>query len=430
MRNLLIILLAVQFFSCRKTDLSLAPPREEDIMSTTESIVQALVGIKYRFAVNGIHGNGVVFNTITANGFTTGEIALKAGSNQDFNQLSAGRNAIAPNNALLTNLWANCLLINSTAKKLKESTFKVVKDSAVLYQLIKYIHLYQALSIGTLAGFWQYIPIETGAEASFVTRNQALLYAVKLLDSAAALPLTTSALSGAMGNEINLRNSLLAISARYSLMLGDSAAIFYEAAKQKASQVALSSRSVFVFNLQNQNPLYRSGFTSASGYLAKADFGLPVSLAFTRGDGRDTFYTRGSAFSGYGFGRSDFDSIPLYLPGEMLLIQAEVHTRQGNLANAKQFLDQVLTKRNVNDAFRVGAGLTPYTVPQDSSSLMTQVYRNRCIELYMTGLKLEDARRFKRPEPASSAAESNRLWYPYPSQERNGNSKTPPDPSI
>ena len=56
--------------------------------------------------------------------------------------------------------------------------------------------------------------------------------------------------------------------------------------------------------------------------------------------------------------------------------------------------------------------------------------RQRCIELYMSGMKLEDSRRFGRPGPNDAGAERSRNFYPYPTVERDNNSNTPADPPI
>ena len=48
----------------------------------------------------------------------------------------------------------------------------------------------------------------------------------------------------------------------------------------------------------------------------------------------------------------------------------------------------------------------------------------------MSGLKLEDNRRFARPEPPTNATERSRNFYPYPFVERDNNPRTPADPSI
>ncbi len=48
----------------------------------------------------------------------------------------------------------------------------------------------------------------------------------------------------------------------------------------------------------------------------------------------------------------------------------------------------------------------------------------------MSGLKLDDSRRFGRPGPTDADAERNRNFYPYPTVERDNNPNTPADPVI
>ena len=59
------------------------------------------------------------------------------------------------------------------------------------------------------------------------------------------------------------------------------------------------------------------------------------------------------------------------------------------------------------------------------TEILDEIYKNRCIELYMSGLKLEDMRRFGRP-----LTERKRNFFPYPFRERDGNPNTPSDPSF
>ena len=111
----------------------------------------------------------------------------------------------------------------------------------------------------------------------------------------------------------------------------------------------------------------------------------------------------------------------------MLLIQAEAHARSNNLASAITALNQVLTK--TTDAFSLGASQPAYSGPSTQAAVLQEIYRNRCMELYMSGMKLEDSRRFGRPGPGQAGAERTRNFYPYPQQERDGNSNTPTDPA-
>ena len=107
-----------------------------------------------------------------------------------------------------------------------------------------------------------------------------------------------------------------------------------------------------------------------------------------------------------------------------MLIKAECYAQQNDLVNGAAWLDSVTMKQPSADPFGVGAGLGPVTVTSQSD-LLTQIYKNRCIELYMSGLRLSDELRFNRP-----VAERKRSYLPYPFVERNGNVNTPPDPSF
>ena len=73
----------------------------------------------------------------------------------------------------------------------------------------------------------------------------------------------------------------------------------------------------------------------------------------------------------------------------MTLIKAEVYARQNDLVNALTELNNVVTKQPASDPYGVGAGLPP-SVAATQDDILNEVYKNRCIELYMSGFKLED----------------------------------------
>ena len=50
----------------------------------------------------------------------------------------------------------------------------------------------------------------------------------------------------------------------------------------------------------------------------------------------------------------------------------------------------------------LGAGLSAYSGPQTADAILTEIYRNRQIELAYQGFRLEDSRRFNRPGPGSA----------------------------
>ena len=76
------------------------------------------------------------------------------------------------------------------------------------------------------------------------------------------------------------------------------------------------------------------------------------------------------------------------------------------------------------DPYGVGAALPPL-VGLTQAQILDQIYKHRSIELYMSGLKLEDMRRFARPN-----SERKRNLMPYPFIERDNNPNTPPDPTF
>ena len=134
-----------------------------------------------------------------------------------------------------------------------------------------------------------------------------------------------------------------------------------------------------------------------------------------------------SRFVMKGFSASSTTAVPIYLPGEITLIKAESYARQAtpDLASALIELNKVVTKKPANDPFGVGADLPPIAGPLTQAQLLDQIYRNRSIELYMSGLKLEDMRRFGRP-----TTERTRNLMPYPFRERDNNPNTPTDPAF
>lgn len=429
MKKLLYILCSLVIISgmgCKKEYNNPNAPTQEEVFNSTDGMTRVIVGLKQRFAAFGVP------SSIAASGLSTKELTVLNAGNADLAQMENGGANVAPNNGLVTGLWINANIISNEAQKLIDNSAKI--GDVNLKNAIKiYGHLYKALASGTLSQFFEKAPITTGANAQFNTRVEALAKAVQLLDEAAALLSAStipSTFTASVGSEIDLPNTLLALSARYNNMLGNN-----DAAIAKAAAVDLTKKSVFFYNLINTNPVFRSGLTTNNTYGIKTNFGLTGALTPSPTDKRIVFHltknpNSGTDANGSGFFKNDLATIPIYLPGEMLLIQAEAYARKNDLANAVIFLNRVLTKTPAQDAFGLGADLPAYAGPVDQASLLQEIYKNRAIELYLSGMKLEDSRRFNRPGPGSATAERTRNYYPYPQQERDGNPNTPTDPTI
>lgn len=409
---------------CKKEYSNPNAPTQEDVFSSSDGMIRVIVGIKNRFAVNSL-GAASIYQAISSSGLTTKELVVQNAGNADLAQLDNGGNNLGPNNGVISSLWSTSNIVNSEAQKLITNSDKV-GDINLKNAIRIYGHLYKAMALGTLSAFWEKLPINNGANATFNTRAEALAQAVLLLDQASTLLSSTTVpatFTSQVGAEIDLKNTLLALSARYNMMLLNN-----DAAIAKASAVDLTKRSTFFYNNVNTNPVFRSGVTTANVYGIRADFGLSGALLPDANDKRRLFHLVKNSANGSGFFLSDATSIPIYQPGEMLLIQAEANARKNLLPQAKSFLDQVLTKLPVNDIYGVGADLPAYSGVADQPSLLQEIYKNRCIEMYLSGLKFEDSRRFGRPGPGSGTPERTRNYYPYPQQERDGNSNTPADP--
>ncbi|HEX5651540.1 MAG TPA: RagB/SusD family nutrient uptake outer membrane protein [Chitinophagaceae bacterium] len=401
-------------------------PTDVEVLNTVEGMTRLIVGIKNRFATN-VLAPAVVYQGISASGLTTREVSVLNAGNADLAQVENGGNNLAPNNGVIGSLWTTANIINSEAQKLIDGSASI-PDINTKNAVRIYGHLYKALALGTMAIFWEKVPINTGENAVFSTRAEALQQAVTLLDEASGLLASTqvpAAFTASVGNEIDLVNTLRALAARYYMMLGNN-----DLAIARANAVDLTKRSVFFYNNTNPNPVFRSSLTNNNTYGIRTNFGLSGALLPDPADKRIVFHLTRNAANGSGFFLGDATAIPIYQPGEMLLIQAEANARKNSFTAAKAFLDQVLTKQPASDIFGVGADLPAYSGSMTQTALLDEIYKNRCIEMYLSGLKLEDSRRFQRPGPGATNSERSRNFYPYPQQERDGNPNTPEDPLL
>jgi starch-binding outer membrane protein, SusD/RagB family len=275
--------------------------------------------------------------------------------------------------------------------------------------------------------FWEKVPAGIGQNVNFTDRVQGFSSAIATIDNALAA-IGANAISPAfltnIPGGIDIVNTLHALKARFSLFIGD-----YTQALAEANAASLSVKSTFNFTAVNLNPIFETA-TSTNNVTAAIDnttLGLPAGLQPDPSDQRLPFYTTSAYASKIkGFAAATGTPWPIYLPGEMTLIKSEAYARQTSpdLVNALIELNKVVTKLPANDPYGVGAGLPP-AVGLTQAQILDELYRQRSIELYMAGLRLEDMRRFGRPN-----SEKKRNFLPYPFLERDNNTNTPPDPAF
>lgn len=407
------------FSSCEQKEyLNPSSTTEGQVINDVTGLITLANGLQYRYSMS-----GGLYSFISANGLTTKELVVLNAGNTDLDLLGKGSGNVQGNNATITLLWAQCHLTKSNADIILKNLDKAT-DPAFRSGLVAYASIFKALALGTIAEFWQQAPIQTGKNVAFNSREDVLKEAVTLLETASAAVLATppsADFTRQVVNSVDLANTSQALIARYSLMLGQ-----YDKALAAANKVDLTKKSAFNFDDVSQNPIFFLSFGNRNvTEPVNTSLGLPDALKPAAGDKRVGFFTQTTTPTknlGTGFFTANNAPVPVYLPGEMMLIKAEVLARQSKLTEAIAELDKVLTK--TTDIWGLGAGLPAYSGATDAASVLTEIYRNRCIELFLSGLKLEDSRRFNRPE-----TERNRNWYPYPTTERQNNTSTPADPA-
>ena len=409
--------------SCKKDYTNPAAVPDDQAFSSPQAMTGVAIGLQRIYTAGRASS---LYNRVALNGLITNElIVLNQGNTSEY-QLQLGGGNVDGTNTILGGLW-------TTSNKIIFDADNVITAAAGLGDknyasgLIGYATIFKALALGDLSMFWEKIPASIGQGVTFTDRVQGYTNAITAIDNALAA-ITTNPISTAFITNIpvgiDIVNTLRALKARYSLFIGN-----YPQALAAANSVDLTKKSTFNFSAVNLNPIFETATSTNNVYAAidNTTLGLPAGLQPDPGDKRLAFYTT-TAYNSkiLGFGAASTTPWPVYLPGEMTLIKAEAYARQTppDLVNALIELNKVVTKTPAADPFGVGADLPPLA-GLTQQQILDQIYKHRSIELYMSGLKIEDMRRFGRPN-----AERKRNFLPYPFLERDNNSNTPADPAF
>ncbi len=411
--------------SCKKDYADPSRASEEQSLTTQRGLTAVAVGLQRVYSF----GRGsTLYNKITINGLTTNELIVVNTGNTAEVQLAAGGNAVDGNNTMLTQYWTTCNKTIFDADNILANAPSLT-DKNYASGLIAYADLFKALSIADMAQFWEKVPAGTGTNVSFIDRIDGFKKAIALLDDAinvtTANPISASFTSNVPVG-LDVRNTLFALKARYSLYAG-----LYPQALTAANAVDLTKRSFFSFDALSLNSIFETA-TSTNNVVQPRDstFGLIPALAPAVTDGRIPFYTviNPTVLPRYrfnNFANAATAPIPFYVPGEVTLIKAECHARTNDSTTSKTFLNAVITKTAATDAFGIAANQPAINSFGSYAALLDEIYRQRCIEMFLSGNKLEDMRRFGRPN-----SERKRNLMPYPVRERDNNPNTPANPPF
>jgi len=433
--KLLLITLIVTVAGC---DLDITNPNaatEGDVLSTQEGVRSFTIGMQ------GYYSENVYPDVVLNTGVTTRELAINT-TFSSLVELEDGGTALPPGNSRTNSIWDGLLRTVSMTGQIIDSAPDVITDGAELSGIMATAEVYRAMALGYLIQSFEQAPIETGQEVAFHSRAEVLTEVLRLLKSArdriTQTPPSADFESNILLSGFDLENTIYAMQARYHLLAGN-----YQEAIDASNDVDMSATSVFSFDgSTTRNPIFDNIAFGDEGqeYAPRDNFGTPVTEA---GDARLDFYlspdNAQSTPNGLpideveGFFTSAGDPIPVYLPGEMNLIRAEAYVNLDQPGDAVSEIDNIRTKQPSQDPFGVGANLPAYSGGTSNAELFEEIYRQRSAEMYLTGMRFEDARRLGRPVPSSDpalSAERNRVYYPYPTSERQNNPNTPENPDI
>lgn len=432
MKKLLFLaaVLSLALGACTKDYLNPSSASQTQVVTSSDGLITLANGLQYRYTTGG--GLSVPYNATALGGLSTRELAiLNVGNIEEYN-VSLGAGNVSNSNGIVRNLWTQCQLVRANAD-LVLANVNNAPDAGTRSGLVAYASIFRALSLGTLAEFFEQAPLATQDNAPFVPRAQLLAAAVAQLETAAT-QLATTPVSADFTSKIvpglDLANTIQALIARYSLEAGN-----FDKALAAAAKVDLTKKSVFNFDDNTRNPIFEVAFGNRNVFEpTDASLGLSGVLAPSPADQRLPFLVRASPTAtqnrGLAFYTANSAPIPVYLPGEILLIQAEAYARKSDLPSAVTALNRVLTKTPAQDIYGLGAALPPYAGALTQEAVLLEILRNRDIELAFQGFRLPDSRRFGRPAAGTPGAERNRNFYPYPRVERENNSATPTDPAL
>jgi len=445
---LLLLIISVSLFSCKKEFEDHNKITEYAAFHAPEAYPGIILGMTKTFTTSSL------YRIIHGPGLTAREFANMSTYTTEPDLVNGGPE-LTGDNSSLSSMWSSLHRSRGVAEKILKYVDEVDFQDADKKMAYKaYAKFYKGMAIGYLSDYWEKVTLENDADnqATFVTRAEGYSAAIDLFDSALAdLNAQSGAeavVNGLVSFQFSFVDVLNAFKARYEMELGNN-----QAAYDAADAVDLSSISTWSYDGGSiKNPIYASILDPAATIKIKPidSLGLQGTQIPELGDMRNDFYldyisqlnSDGdiNVDNPEGFWTQEASAIPVYLPGEMLLIKAEAKARMGgaNLVDAVTLLNEVRAKTGVSDVFGVGASLPAWTGNATSQTdILNEIYKNYAIELFMEGQRWPTHRRFYpnyldtvdwSNMPLRKTLERKNNFYPYPDSERSNNPNCPADP--
>ena len=378
-------------------------PTQETALSSIDGIVATELGMQEQYASS-------VLSYVRAPALVTDEWGTASKSLAADQSLFSGL-AIDPSYGVVSEPYYNTYRVARTADAIIGTVPKLGGlSSGFAAGLTANAKLFKAMALGMAAQQYEKLPIDAAVQGGTpVPRAQVFVEVIRLLESARGdlTNVSDADLSGftsrALSPGFDLRNTIDAMLARYALINGQ-----YAKADSAAKRVNLAKASLLTYPDPSINPIYN--YSVVAGYVAPLKSWAQQAEP---NDKRVPFWVDTLAAPPAGnpptlklaqfnmFGHRN-DPFPVYVPGEMRLIEAEVLMRSpnatANLQAAIDLINQVRAEGASVTApqYTPAAQLGPVTIAtlDTPDKVLAQIAHERRYELFSQGLRWEDIRRF------------------------------------
>lgn len=366
---------------------------------------------------------------ITSVGLVADEIGAGTAAFSNYQKADAGEVLDVPTTGIANDPWSGMYRVITLANELLAAIPNVEFQPGTASGLTALAKLYKGMAIGNLAMLYAQLPVNTGLDnpqATFVARDAALNEALVLLNEARdellATPASAEFNGDVLADGFNLENTIDAMIARFSLIAGD-----LTQALEAAQRVQPGVTSEFDFSTADSNPIFNIMYRSGNAWQMRPE--QAFRLEAETGDERVDYWVVAAAVPGYvapmdslrSYSPTANPPIPVYTYDEMRLIQAEVYARNNQLALAIALINEVRTQcpapgTEPEEPMPCLAPITIATHPTQDA-VLDEILLQRRYELFLSGLRYEDLRRFGEPLKYE--------WLPIPTSECQLNPNAP-----
>ena len=208
--GLLLLAMSASISSCDKEYINPSAASVPSVITNVDALMNLSAGLQRRFTIGRqsplyTAGLGGAFSVYALNTLNAGNLTEAAAQ--------AGKGALQPSNGFVIQLWQQNLLLKVEAETIFDN-LAVALIPADRVGLKAHASIFYALSLGTLAQFYEQIPLTKGLNATFSPRADALLKAIAALESADAELATLSPSAKFLGKipaGIDLKNTIKAL---------------------------------------------------------------------------------------------------------------------------------------------------------------------------------------------------------------------------